>query len=280
MACGTNWRGTSVKICILNYEPERRGGGWTQARYLYEGLDCVSYAEAETVLVTGPTMASHGDVEQAKKDGKKIVLRCDNAVRDSRNRGTGMSRMKAFCELVDLVIYQSEWAKDFLMPFTKKDGVVILNGVDIHRFKPVDNRPDDSYLYVRSSRDEGKQWVNAWYWFVNNKGHLDIVGRFSPENIKYNFDFYNGERFKYWGEMDDIAPLYRRNRYFLYPYVNDACSNTLAESLWSGCEVIDVYGMLSTGGAPEIMKAWETDKQILTTEYMCREYSNAISDLL
>lgn len=263
-----------MKIHILNYEPDRRGGGWTAARYLHEGLDCVDYDSAEVILITGPTMASHEDVEQAKADGKKIVLRVDNAVRDSRNRGTGMSRMKAFAEEADLIIYQSQWAKRFLMPYLEMDGAVILNGVDTERFKPDGKSPDDSYVYVRSSRDEGKQWIMAWYWFVNNPGTLEIVGKFSSENLDWGFDFYNGERYRFMGEVRDMPEVYRRNKYFLYTYLNDACSNTLLEARASGCEIVDVYGMLQTGGAPEIMACKD-----ISVERMVNEYRSEISRL-
>lgn len=263
-----------MKTHILNYEPNRRGGGWTQARYLYEGLDSVSYEESDVVLITGATMASHDEVAKAKADGKKIVLRVDNAVRNSRNRGTGMTRLKAFADMADLVIYQSQWAKNFLMPFTKKDGVVILNGVDTNKFKDNNIGEDGTHLYVRSSRDEGKQWVMAWYWFVNNPGRLEIVGKFSGENIEYNFDFYNGEKFIFMGEQTNMSDVYRRNKYFLYTYLNDACSNTLLEAKASGCEIIDVYGMLGTGGAPEIMTCED-----ISIERMLREYWKVLGGL-
>ena len=261
-----------MSIHLLNYDPSRMGGGWTAARYLADGLGHISYEEADTVLITGPTMASHGDVEKAKADGKRIILRVDNAVRDSRNRGTGMSRLKAFCEAADLVIYQSQWAKGLLMPFTKTDGVVVLNGVDTKRFNS-DNRSanDDSYLYVRSSRDEGKQWIMAWYWFINNPGHLEIVGKFSGENLEWGFDFFNGEKFTFMGEQTNMVDVYKRNKYFLYTYLNDACSNTLLEARASGCEIVDVYGMLQTGGAPEIMACED-----ISVERMIREYKEAI----
>lgn len=257
-----------MKCHILNYQPARTGGGWTAARYLYEGLNCVDYHEADVILITGPTMASHDDVARAKSDGKMIVLRVDNAVRDSRNRGTGMTRMKSFCDIANLVIYQSQWAKNFLMPYTHKDGPVILNGVDTKRFNK-DNRtsPEDSYLYVRSSRDEGKQWIMAWYWFVNNPGMLEIVGKFSGENIDWNFDFYNGERFRFMGEQSHMPDVYKRNKYFLYTYLNDACSNTLLEAVASGCTIIDVYGMLQTGGAPEIMNCSDISIERMVSEY-------------
>lgn len=263
-----------MKVHILNYEPDRMGGGWTAARYLAEGLGQSSYSEADIVLVTGPTMASHDQVTQAKKDGKKIVLRVDNAVRDSRNRGTGMSRLLAFSEAADLVTYQSHWARQFLWPYLKKDGAVILNGVDTKRFRP-GNPEEDTYLYVRSSRDEGKQWIMAWYWFIGNRGKLTIVGKFSPENLDWGFDFYDGERFQYLGQQGNMPDVYRNNRFFLYTYLNDACSNTLLEARASGCEIIDVYGMLQTGGAPEIMAC-----QDISVERMVKQYQEAISHVL
>lgn len=264
-----------MNVHILNFEPDRTGGGWTAARYLADGLNNTKYEEADTVLITGPTMASHDQVSQAKQDGKKIVLRLDNAVRDSRNRGTGMSRLKAFCEAADLVIYQSEWAKKFLYPFTKKDGEVILNGVDTSRFnKGGRTTSEDTYLYVRSSRDEGKQWIMAWYWFVNNPGQLAIVGKFSQENLEYNFDFFNNESYRFYGEQKEMPAFYRSNKYFLYTYLNDACSNTLLEARASGCEIVDVYGMLQTGGASEIMALED-----LSIKRMVSEYQEAISRL-
>lgn len=264
-----------MKTHLLNYEPNRIGGGWTASRYLADGLGHVPYDEADVVLITGPTMASHEEVKKAKQDDKKIVLRVDNAVRDSRNRGTGMTRLKAFSEAADLIIYQSQWAKEFLMPFTKKDGVVILNGVDTSTFKSSSSRPEnDTYLYVRSSRDEGKGWINAWYWFVNKTGTLEIVGKFSRENLEYGFDFYNGEKFRFMGEQSYMPDVYSRNKYFLYSYWMDACSNTLLEARASGCEIIDVHGALKTGGAPEIMACED-----ISVSRMVNEYREAIERL-
>jgi glycosyltransferase involved in cell wall biosynthesis len=260
-----------MNVHLLNYQPDKLGGGWTAARYLADGLGNVPYDQADTVLITGPTMASHDEVTKAKQDGKKIVLRVDNVVRDSRNRGTGMSRLKAFCEVADLVIYQSQWAKDLLEPFTKKDGLVILNGVDTIRFNPYGHAQDDTYLYARSSRDEGKQWIMAWYWFLNHPGQLEIVGKFSPDNLDWGFDFYNHQKWVYTGFHRDMAPVYKRNKYFLYTYLNDACSNALLEARASGCEIVDVYGMLQTGGAPEIMACED-----ISVERMVWEYKEAI----
>lgn len=262
-----------MKVHLANYEA-RIGGGWSFARNVYGNFNA-DYEESDIYFIAGATQVSHGEVEKAKADGKKIVLRVDNAVRNSRNRGTGMTRMKSFADLADLVIYQSEWSRKLLVPYLKKDGAVILNGVDTERFNPYNRTAnDDSYLYVRSSRDDGKQWIMAWYWYVNKPGMLEIAGKFSRENMEYNFDFYNGERYVFTGEHKNMSDVYKRNKYFLYTYLNDACSNTLLEAIASGCEIVDVYGMLQTGGAPEIMACKD-----ISVERMLDEYEQQLSQL-
>lgn len=257
-----------MKIHIANYQ-EKIGGGWSFMANFNKCFGNAPYDDADIYFICGPTMASHDDIDRAKRDGKKIVLRIDNAVRNSRNRGTGMSRLKSFCEKADLVIYQSEWAKKFLYPYTLTDGPVILNGVDTDIYNP-NNRISstlDTYLYARSSRDEGKQWIMAWYWFVNNPGILEIAGKFSRENLEYGFDFFNNEKYVFIGEQPNLIDAFKRNKYFLYTYLNDACSNTLLEARASGCEIIDVYGMLQTGGAPEIMALKDVSLERMANEY-------------
>lgn len=263
-----------MSVYLAKYEPGRMGGGWTFADNLFHGLGELSttdYASADVYFIPSPSMVQRGEVEQAKRDGKKVVLRLDNAIRNSRNRNTGMTRMRDMCQMADLVVYQSEWAKNFLKPFTKRDGVVILNGVDTAKFTPDNKGADDTYLYVRSSRDEGKGWINAWYWFVNNPGRLEIVGKFSHDNLEYNFDFYNNEQYRFMGEQTNMSDVYRRNKYFLYSYWFDACSNSLLEARASGCEIIDVHGALLTGGAPEIMSCED-----ISVERMVNQYVEAI----
>ncbi len=257
-------------IYVANYEPNRLGGGWSFARNFVKGMgdNIGSYEESDIYFITSASMVQRDEVQRAVQDGKRVVLRIDNAIRNSNNRNTGMTRLKDFAGWADLVIYQSAWARDFLKPFTNRDGAVILNGVDTTIFN-TDNRiaPEDSYLYVRSSRDEGKQWIMAWYWFVNNPGHLSIVGKFSHENLEHNFDFYNDENYTFLGEQTRMEDVYKRNKYFLYTYLNDACSNTLLEAKACGCEIVDVYGMLRTGGAREIMECKDVSLERMIEEY-------------
>lgn len=277
-----------MNVHVLNYEPNRTGGGWTQSRYLYEGLQAVPYEEADVVLITGPTMASHEQVVKAHLDGKRIVLRVDNHVLPSRNRNTGMSRMRAFADLSDLVVYQSEWARDYLKPFVGQDGVVILNGADTSIFNTEERKETSHCLYVRSSRIAEKGWEMARYWYSrhfqeDDLGVLNIVGKFSPENLEYKFDFFNNEPYIFYGEQprEKLAELMKSSGKFLYSYFMDACSNTAIEALLCGCELVDIYGMAQTGGMPEIQNRFDSSgAKALSKERMVKEYLEVINGIV
>lgn len=267
---------------IANYEPNRVGGGWTFANYLAR-LGHEDYEKAKIYFICSPTMAQRDEVERAKADGKKIVLRIDNAVRNSRNRNTGMSRMYDFAQMADLVIYQSKWARDYLYPFTKKDGPVILNGVDTNLFKPT-KKIENSYIYSRFNRDETKGWEVARYWFSQNSANskLWIVGNFSPELIEGNFDFYMEENYQFIPTMrhEDYASLLNTMENFVYTYYNDAMSNSLIEALWSGCKIVGPEYFRRTGGAPEIFDAWNSAREKLTVGGMLKAYRKHLESIL
>lgn len=270
-----------AKTHIFNYEPDRIGGGWKISKYLYEGLNCVSYEESDNILITGPTMISYEQFDKAKRDGKKIVLRIDNHLLPSRNRNTGMSRMQYFAENSDLCIFQSEWAYGYLSAIIKRGGAVILNGVDTSIFNKENRTENEDYLYLRSSRINEKGWELSRYeyslrWLMSQDMNLNIVGKFSGENLEYNFDFFNGERFKFWGEQphDMIAQIMKQSKYYLYSHFIEACSNSLLEARACGMIIIDVFGALKTGSAPEIMELKDLSK-----ERMIKEYSEAINVL-
>lgn len=255
-----------MKIYIAKQDEQRQGGGWSFVSNLKKAIPeyLSSYEDSTIYFIPSPSMVSKEEVDKAQADGKKIVLRCDNIVRNSRNRNTGMSRMKRFAEQADLVIYQSEFARQLLKPFLKIDGKVILNGCDTDIFNPQGRQEDTTakYIYSRVNRDETKNWEMARYIFQvesqsrNGDAFLNIVGQYSPELIEYNFDFYQDEKYKYWGVIKDqhtLANLYRNSDYLIYTFWNDACSNTLIEALCCGCTVADKYEMSHTGGAFEIL---------------------------
>lgn len=269
-----------MKVHLARFEPERSGGGWTFQRNFAKGFEISD--DSPIYFISGASMVTLDEVKQMKDQGKKIVLRIDNATRNSRNKRNGMDRMKSKAELADLVIYQSQWAKKYLRPFLNKDGPVILNGCDQDIFYP-DEKIKDSVIYSRFNRDETKNWEAARYWFATaHDGKLYIAGSFSPELIEGNFDFYNGEQYEYLGVLDErnYAKLLRRMESFLYTYFNDACSNSLIEAISSGCRIVGDKYYRNTGGATEIREAYrQNGREYFSLQRMNKEYENVLLSL-
>lgn len=280
-----------MKIWLANSSEQKIGGGWSfiaNFRKAMGHLIADSYQEADVYFIPSPTMVQRDEVEKAKRDGKKIVLRVDNAVRNSRNRNTGMTRMYDFAQMADMVVYQSNWARDYLFPFLKKDGVTILNGVDLELFHGEKHYEDNSiYLYTRYNRDETKNFEVARYWYSQRQleepdAQLWIVGNFSQELVDGNFDFYNGEKIKFWGVQppEVMADIYRQAGSLIYCYYNDACSNTLIEALASGCAITGPKYFWQTGGANEIMVAYlKNGSGYFSKERMADDYCMALETL-
>lgn len=278
-------------IYIAKQDSTNIGGGWSWISNALKVLPTTNYKNALVYLIPSPSMVSKEEVDQAQADGKKIVLRVDNIVRNSRNRNTGMSRMKRFADQADLVIYQSNFAMGLLRPFIQKDGVVILNGCDQSIFNPKGRQESTTgrYMYSRVNRDETKNWEMARLYFQHVSQNqedtkLHIVGHFSPELQEYNFDFYMDENYQFWGIMKDpqsLAQIYKDTDYFIYTYFNDACSNSLIEAISSGCYIADPYRMLATGGATEIVNAHKLfGEEFLGLDRMGTQYKEAISQIL
>ena len=276
-----------MRLHIANHLPNKQGGGWTQARYLAEKLGHVDYYDSDTYLIMSASTVDKRAVRQAKEDGKRIVLRVDNILRNSRNRNTGMSRMREFAELADLVIYQSEWARGLLSEYLGKEGVVIMNACDQEVFN-LRNREESEvarYVYSRVNRDETKNWEMARYIYSvehqrkDAKTLLNIVGAYSQELLEYNFDFYNGEDYRYWGTVDahQMSDIYRMSDWLIFTFFNDCCSNTLIEALCCGCNVLDPYAMSETGGSREIMKKFaKLGAEYFSLDRMIKEYCEVL----
>lgn len=274
-----------MRVFLANESKNSIGGGWTFLRTFEKYLrrmdqEVVPNADlADIVFISGATMVKRESVKEWKDKGKKIVLRIDNIPRNSRNRNTGTSRLYDFAQMADLVVYQSQWAKDYIMPFVRRDGVVILNGADTDIFKPdgeavpKDGKPQ--YLFCQFNRDETKRWHEAWYEYImrqrqDPEAHLWIVGRFSPETIEYKFDFFQNERFSYRGIMEtpeEMAEIFRGTDVLLLPYFNDACSNTLIE--FKNCNPKGKIILNPTGGNSQIMSA---EAHELTASFMTAQY--------
>lgn len=278
-----------MKIHILNESKQSLGGGWTFIRNFKAGLPkseilVDDWRNADIVFIPSPTMTSRDTVIIIKGAGKKIVVRLDNIPRNSRNRGAGTSRLYDITRMADKVIYQSLWARNYLMPFVDRWGPVVYNGVDTTVFNNDGEKDnfgpyDPIVLYSRYSRDETKGWERAWYEFQmihrrQPKALFIIMGRFSEEVIKNKFDFYNHEKILYLDVIDNpekIARVMRGCNILLAPYFNDCYSNTIQEALACGLEVrVDM-----SGGTPELLK-----NGVITIEEMVTNYLKEFNELL
>ena len=281
-----------MKICLPNYDTNGIGGGWSFISNFIKAMagNIVDYDNADIFFIPSASMVSREDVQRAKDDGKKIVLRCDNIIRNSRNRNTGMSRMKDFADWANLVIFQSEFAEELLNPYLKTEqGRVIYNSVDESIFNE-DNRIDgkNRYYYGKHSSDETKNWEMARVAYQGLQedlpdASLDLVGRFDGNLEEYNFDFYNGENYRYWGYVTNaqaMANVYKQVDYFIYTYFNDACSNSLIEALMCGVKIYDPYNMASTGGTPEILANFYKIPKFFELKRMADDYKTALAGVL
>ena len=105
-------------------------------------------------------------------------------------------------------------------------------------------------------------WEVAWYEYqliqrLNKNAKLMIIGKFSEENVNYDFDFFRGENYEYLGVIDDeqqMARLLRSVGCLMATYFNDAFSNTYLEALCTG---VKLYKPNMTGGTPEMIKLFE-----------------------
>ena len=192
--------------------------------------------------------------------------------------------MSDFASWADVVIFQSDWARKSLVPFLPplKASVVILNGSDDTMFVPKrkkEPRAFKRFLYVRQNRDESKNPHMAFSKYREIRGENDelwIVGQFGPDSTEWNFDLGNLP-VKYLGSVpyEQMPNIYRECDAFLYSYFSDACSNSLSEAMMCGLEIIDCYGMLSTGGAKEQMEAG-----VRTSKQMAQEYLDLFCDIV
>jgi glycosyltransferase involved in cell wall biosynthesis len=274
------------KIHIARYEPGRLGGGWTWAREFAKGIGArlSNYEDCQVYVIPSPSMVERAEVNQAKLDGKFIILRLDNIIRNSRNRNTGMSRMQDFARVADVVVYQSGFASDLLAGWVyPKQSAIIYNGCDLKIYNDHNRHesPIQRFLYSRYNRDETKNWEMARYIYereyrVEPNSLLTIIGQFSDELREYNFDFYRGEKYQYLGVVGNphaLADIYRNTDQLIYTYFNDACSNTLIEALCCGCDLLDPYEMAGTGGSAEIVDAFNKHgAEFFSSERMVKEY--------
>ncbi len=286
-----------MKIYIPNTSEQSIGGGWTFLRNFRKGargaLHFVDrWKDCDIYFIVAATMTSRDEAYLAKAAGKGVIFRVDNVPRDSRNRGTAFSRMRDFANISDVVVYQSEWARQYA-GYICGDGPVIMNGVDTDIFKSSGIKIEDDdlplaqkYLYVHYNRDENKRFPEALYffhqeWKRTRNSELWLVGRFEDKLVEYNFDLFAGEPMRYFGVIEnplDLAKVMRSAHVLLAPYFMDAAPNTVAEAIACGMEVALVNPI---GGTQEIIDDFKSNG-VRTVERMAEDYINlfklALSD--
>jgi glycosyltransferase involved in cell wall biosynthesis len=281
------------QVYLANESRQTIGGGWSFLSNLKKGLgEAVTddYASAGIVFISGASMAKPEVAEQAKRDGKKVVLRVDNALKHSRNGGKGMARMQRIAAAADLVVYQCQWAKDYLHDYLGyPSSVIIYNGVDLDVFTPDGPRlkfsdPGYRYLFCSAAKNETKRWEWAWWHYqmvqkLEPLSQLLIAGNISTPVKENNFDFFNDERYLYLGMVRtpaEMAIVYRSCKYLYATFENDCYSNTYLEALACGVELIETS---LTGGTPELLENWQRGREYNGIQRMLTDYVIALEKL-
>ena len=284
-----------MKIYIPNISNTSLGGGFSFIRNFKTALTgkvefVNTWQECDIVFVFGITTIDKGELHEAIKAGKKLVLRVDNIPRKSRNRRqTPVERLTEFGNLASLVVYQSEWCKLFAGYFIdNKKYIIINNGVDHDIYNPKDRKSDDkTYLYINYNDNPNKRFDEAIYrfemdWREDKERHLIIAGNAPSiyiENPQYNWDLNVPAKVDYEGILDnpkDISSLMKRCDFLLYPSFAEGYPNTLLEAL--ACKVRPLY-MNREGGAVE---AYENSRSydILDEEFKVKSIHEMADEYL
>lgn len=279
-----------MKIYIPNSSKQSLGGGWTWIRNFKKGCGSAvefvdKWQDCDIYLIMSVTTTDKNELKEAKEAGKKIVLRVDNIPKKSRNkRQDPPARITEFGEMANLVIFQSEWAKEYAGWLIKYqyNRKVIYNGVDLSTFHKPEHPPvGNKFLFVHYNRDDCKRYHEAFYtyhmWFREHRdSELTIVGRFSPDVVENNFDFFGREKVNYLGVIDDpkrMATVMRAHHALLFPSFGDACPQTVIEALGCGLSII---GVNEVGGTKELLDLPYED---LSCNRMANEYINEFQKL-
>lgn len=266
---------------------------------------CGSGTEWDVGLCCGATMTTRQEWELAKirrdyhkRQGRNVplILRVDGIPEDWRNRGTGWPRFRDYAKEADAVIYQSEFIRDTVGRFIKRDGPVIYNGVDKKVFTPKgDEHPrfgNPSILYVNYRKAERNKRVEEaierfrYFKLDNPEATMTFVGNFPKEQFlwdkkKWDFgllDMKAGQDWQYLGIISDrmeLAKIMRSCDHIAFPSFADPLPNTLIESMSCGLKPLWTN---EYGGQAEIVNKWnEID---WSAERMVKEYLGVFEKLI
>jgi len=285
-----------IKVFIPNTsKPNAIGGGWTFIRNFKKCMrpyvEFVDDLEScDLLFVQGVTTCDPGMVHQARALGKQIILRVDNVPKKSRNRrSTPHERLQEYAKLADVVVYQSEWAKNYCYPLSG-EGVVIYNGVDRSIFYPRESKedqgildlPTNKYLFAYHGKSELKQ-----FWLAHL--HFQYIARENPnaefifaydfgseltELANSNYDFWNGEKHQHIPLITTpelMAETMRECDALIYPSVSDASPNIVLEARACGLQIL-YPAPTELAGTQELMNP-DLD---ISLDRMAKEYAGLI----
>lgn len=153
------------------------------------------------------------------------------------------------------VIYQSEFVKEWWRAkgwLTRRDSLVVNNGVCLKRFKPdlTSNRPI-RLICIEGTIDYSPfaiDLINQLNQRLKNEIPFSLYGSFSSDKAKHLLD----PSVDYRGRLspDEIVGAYQRSIYFSLD-VNAACPNTVVEALACGTPVVG----FDTGALKELVSS-------------------------
>lgn len=281
-----------MKIYIPNIQEGKIGGGWSFTRNFLElarGYGVDNPQDCDIFFITGATLVQRDEVKKAKEAGKLIVLRVDGVPEDSRNRGTGWSRLRDYAELADAVIFQSQFIKNTVGRLLDVEGTVIYNGVNTTIFKKDPTRIGETnkILYVNYRKGEQNKRVEEaierfrYLKLDRENAFMTFVGLFSKPLREWKFwmlDLVKGKDWDYFGVAQtpyELANIMQKHQYIAFPSFADPCPNTLIEAMNCGCEPLWINDY---GGQAEIVEFW--DKIDWSRERMVKEYLGVMRGLL
>ena len=284
-------------VYIANKSQQKLGGGFIFLDNLRKGSNGMckfvdKWEDCHIFFIPSATMAMRDEATAAKSARKRIVLRIDNMPKDSRNRGTAFSRMRDFAQMADVIIFQSEWCRQYVGEYLEMShkvnlskSHVIYNGVDTEIFFHKDDPKTrgETYLFTTFNTDENKRFPEAAYDFhqrhkkAKRDGkplpQLKLVGNFPKEIVPYNFDFFDGEKVTYSPPVANrmqMADVFRSCQYIYFPAFADAAPNTVSEAIACGCNVLLANPV---GGTAEVIKKFS--QSIITIQEMADKYLKA-----
>lgn len=272
---------TSVQVLNVESSLDKVGGGFTFLRNFVKEFNLTD--SSWVVFVPNPMQAEIEKLADLRLAGKKIIIRLDNIPEEKNNRGCSSSRLRRLLPLAHHFIYQSHWSRIKYEEFIRLNNLectdkwsVIYNAADPDVFYPPKERVKvERYLYVHGKGDN-KRWPEAQERFRriyanNQEAELWIVGAIAEADREYNFGFYNGEKYKFFGIQDasGVADIMRNCKYIIYPAFADSCPNTLVEALTCGLKPLHLN---MYGGQHDVMVKWIEDKEQFTFSFMMSKY--------